>query len=195
MQVLRDKASCRVFCEAARASGRTLALVPTMGYLHAGHLSLVASACLHGATCVVVRVLCSRSPASRLTLLCCSFFTNQVSIYVNPTQFGPSEDLAVYPRDPEGDHAKCAAAGVDAVFEPATLYDAEPAHETWVTVENMQARGVETLRHDAPCSRPPQQGLCGASRPTHFRGVATVVCKLFNIVQPHIAVRCSFLFL
>lgn len=122
---------------------------------------------------------------------------------MNPTQFGPTEDLAVYPRDPEGDRAKLAAAGVDALFEPATLYDADPPHETYVTVEALQARrrgrgGAAAVRGVRAALKPPpsrtpslpaQLGLCGRSRPTHFRGVATVVCKLLNLTRPHLAAR------
>jgi pantoate--beta-alanine ligase len=118
----------------------------------------------------------------------------QVSIYVNPTQFAVGEDLDTYPRDPEGDHAKLASVGVDAVFEPQTLYapESEPAHETYVTVENLQVRPDESRGgslYSTPRGCVPQRGLCGQSRPTHFRGVATVVSKLFNIVRPDIAVR------
>jgi pantoate--beta-alanine ligase len=90
---------------------------------------------------------------------------------VNPTQFGPTEDLSRYPRDLDGDLAKCAAAGIDRVLAPADpgqVY--APGHETWVTVERAS------------------QGLCGASRPNHFRGVATVVAKLFNLTLPDVAI-------
>jgi pantoate--beta-alanine ligase len=89
---------------------------------------------------------------------------------VNPTQFGPNEDLSRYPRDLAGDLAKCAAAGVDRVLAPSdpSLVFA-PGHETWVQVERAS------------------QGLCGAARPGHFRGVATVVAKLFNLTRPHAA--------
>jgi pantoate--beta-alanine ligase len=93
-----------------------------------------------------------------------------VSIFVNPTQFGPTEDLSRYPRDLAGDLAKCAAAGVDWVLapdDPAAMFSA--GHQTWVTVEQAS------------------QGLCGAARPGHFRGVATVVAKLFNLTRPHLA--------
>jgi pantoate--beta-alanine ligase len=89
---------------------------------------------------------------------------------VNPTQFGPSEDLSRYPRDLEGDLAKCAAAGVDRVLapsDPKSMF--APSHETWITVERVS------------------EGLCGASRPGHFRGVATVVAKLFHLTVPHVA--------
>ncbi|MBP7634263.1 pantoate--beta-alanine ligase [Candidatus Ozemobacteraceae bacterium] len=127
---------------AARKKSGPVGFVPTMGALHAGHVSLVERARAGCATVVV-------------------------SIYVNPTQFGPTEDLSKYPRDLEGDIAKLAAAGCDVVFFPddATMY---PASEmTRVTVN-----GSIT------------EGLCGASRPGHFTGVATVVLKLLNLVKP-----------
>src|SRR5690349_24433918 len=119
-----------------------------MGYLHDGHASLLREA--------------RRRAGGGLAV---------ASIFVNPTQFGPNEDLARYPRDLEGDLARCAAAGIDRVLapdDPAKVFLA--AHETWVTVERAS------------------QGLCGASRPGHFRGVATVVAKLFNLTMPHVAI-------
>jgi pantoate--beta-alanine ligase len=91
------------------------------------------------------------------------------SIFVNPTQFGPNEDLSRYPRDLEGDLAKCGAAGVDWVLAPAADAMFAPGHQTWVNVERVS------------------QGLCGGSRPGHFRGVATVVAKLFHLTRPHVA--------
>jgi pantoate--beta-alanine ligase len=91
-----------------------------------------------------------------------------VSIYVNPLQFGPGEDLDSYPRDPEGDSAACEAEGVDTIFMPPDLYD--PDHCTTVTVAGLT------------------NGLCGASRPGHFDGVTTVVSRLFGLVQPDLAV-------
>lgn len=135
-----------------KRSGCRAALVPTMGYLHEGHLSLVERARSGvGAEGKVV-----------------------VSIYVNPTQFGPSEDLAKYPRDLRRDLKLCRAAGVDLVFVPedGEMYHAEPgaAASTFVTEEALT------------------QGMEGQSRPTHFRGVATVVAKLFNLVLPEVAV-------
>ena len=135
-----------------RKSGVKVGFVPTMGYLHAGHISLVARA----------RKLVG--PGGRLVL----------SIYVNPTQFGPREDFSRYPRDLARDAQMCKAAGVDVVFAPG---DAEmyPSHlgaeySTYVVEEILSAR------------------MEGASRPTHFRGVTTIVAKLFNLVQPHFAV-------
>ena len=122
-------------------SGGTLGLIPTMGYLHEGHLSLVRR--------------CRTENTSTV-----------VSIFVNPTQFGPQEDLAKYPRDLERDLCLLEAEDVDLVFapEPEEMY--APASSTWV--------------EETALSR----GLCGASRPGHFRGVCTVVLKLFNLVQP-----------
>ena len=128
----------------ARRAGRKVGLVPTMGALHDGHLSLVRAA--RAETGFVV-----------------------VSIFVNPTQFGPHEDLSRYPRPFADDLKKCEAEKVDLVFhpEPATMYP--PGFQTYVEVTELQ------------------KGLCGAARPGHFRGVATVVLKLFNIVQPDVA--------
>jgi len=135
-----------------RRRGRRIGLVPTMGFLHAGHLSLVARARRHvGARGQVV-----------------------VSIYVNPTQFGPGEDFTRYPRPFREDAALCRQAGVDVLFAPENreMYassEDEP-FSTYVTEEDLT------------------QGMEGASRPTHFRGVTTVVAKLFNIVSPDVAV-------
>ncbi len=128
----------------ARARSLSVGLVPTMGALHAGHLSLIRAA--RAETGLVV-----------------------VSIFVNPTQFGPREDLTRYPRPLEQDLRLCAKEGVDLAFvpEPAVMYP--PGFRTYVEVHGLQ------------------DVLCGASRPGHFRGVATVVLKLFNIVAPDIA--------
>jgi pantoate--beta-alanine ligase len=151
-EVITDPAAWQARCAAAREAGVRIALVPTMGFLHEGHLSLMREA----------RRRADEGRGKRGLAL--------ASIFVNPTQFGPSEDLSRYPRDLEGDLAKCAAAGVDRVFapsDPAQVFP--PSHETWVTVEGVS------------------RGLCGASRPGHFRGVATVVAKLFNLTLPHVA--------
>ena len=135
-----------------RRDGRRVGLVPTMGYLHAGHLSLVQRARqVVGPKGVVV-----------------------ASIYVNPTQFGPKEDLGKYPRDLPRDTRLCRAAGVDILFTPANadMYpgQAEGSYSTYV----MEERLAQTME--------------GAARPTHFRGVTTVVAKLFNLVLPEVAV-------
>jgi pantoate--beta-alanine ligase len=119
--------------------------VPTMGYLHEGHLSLVRHA--------------KRAAASVVS-----------SIFVNPSQFAPSEDLAAYPRDLDRDFALLEAEGVDLTFHPTTEEMYPEGFDTWVDVEELTQR------------------LEGASRPTHFRGVATIVAKLFNIVRPQVAV-------
>eukprot|EP00740_Mantoniella_antarctica_P010021 CAMPEP_0181374612 /NCGR_PEP_ID=MMETSP1106-20121128/16129_1 /TAXON_ID=81844 /ORGANISM="Mantoniella antarctica, Strain SL-175" /LENGTH=357 /DNA_ID=CAMNT_0023492637 /DNA_START=1 /DNA_END=1074 /DNA_ORIENTATION=- len=209
-EVICTAGAMRLWSRAHRAAGRRISLVPTMGFLHDGHLSLVSAAVARSDVVVV-------------------------SIYVNPAQFAAHEDFGTYPRDPEGDLAKLRALGVHAVFQPTHLYvqdgggksvhghsdgsrhegaggsgevkgggDAEagggaggcqlgasqpksgvedkggvgggggagdePPHETYVTVESLQV------------------GLCGVTRPHFFRGVATVVAKLFNIVEPDVAV-------
>jgi pantoate--beta-alanine ligase len=126
---------------AARAQHKTVGLVPTMGALHAGHLSLIQVA--RAETGFVV-----------------------VTIFVNPTQFGPKEDLSRYPRPFERDLQLCAQEGVDLVVHPAPELMYPPSFKTYVEVHDLQ------------------NVLCGNSRPGHFRGVATVVLKLFNIVQP-----------
>jgi len=128
-----------------RAAGKRLALVPTMGYLHEGHLSLVDEA---------------RRRADRVAM----------SIFVNPTQFGPNEDFEKYPRDLPRDRALAESRGVDVLFVPAAAEMYPPGDQTAVTVSELS------------------RGLCGAFRPGHFRGVATVVAKLFLIAQPHVAV-------
>jgi pantoate--beta-alanine ligase len=137
-------AHARAAVAQARGRGLSVGLVPTMGALHAGHASLIRTA--RAETGFVV-----------------------VSVFVNPTQFGPGEDFSRYPRTWEADLKVCAAEGVDVVFAPeaAALYP--PGFCTHVEV-----RGLQDV-------------LCGASRPGHFRGVATVVLKLFNIIQPDVA--------
>lgn len=173
-KIITDKNQMRTWTRGMRSQGKTIALVPTMGFLHDGHLSLIQEA--HKYSQLVV-----------------------VSIYVNPSQFAPSEDLSTYPSDFEGDIRKLMAVpgGVDAVFHPHNLYDygvesarvcagnaggygempavscleeSGIAHETWVRVERLE------------------KGMCGRSRPVFFRGVATIVAKLFNIVEPDVAV-------
>src|SRR5262249_37105551 len=142
--VLREPGAIAAWAEAARRQGQRVGLVPTMGFLHAGHLSLMEAA---------------RAQADRTV----------VSIFVNPTQFGPTEDLGRYPRDLEGDLAKCAGVGVDAVFAPSPTGMYPPGHQTFVEVTGLS------------------QGLCGARRPGHFRGVATVVTQLFALIRPAVA--------
>ncbi|WP_126454032.1 pantoate--beta-alanine ligase [Sulfuriflexus mobilis] len=134
--------------QAWRARGERIALVPTMGNLHEGHLCLVDEARRHAQRCLV-------------------------SIFVNPTQFGPGEDLAAYPRTPEEDCALLESRGADAVFLP--------------TVEVMYPQG-EAISTGIAVPEELANILCGASRPGHFNGVATVVAKLFNLVQPEVAV-------
>ena len=130
---------------ALRAAGKRIGFVPTMGNLHDGHLSLVRIAKQHSDVVVV-------------------------SIFVNPTQFGPNEDFAAYPRTFEADRARCEAEGVDLVFYPS-VPDMYPAGASVSLTENSLSRT-----------------LCGAARPGHFDGVCTVVAKLFNLVLPHVAV-------
>ena len=142
--VIADPAAMSVWSEAARGQGERIALVPTMGALHAGHLSLLAEA---------------GRRSQRVVL----------SIFVNPIQFGPNEDLAKYPRDLAGDLAKAASVGCDLAFVPEAASMYGPGFQTAIDVREVS------------------QGLCGARRPGHFAGVATVVCKLFNIVRPHVA--------
>lgn len=141
--IFRDKASLKAW-RAKLTDGTRLGLVPTMGALHEGHMSLMALA---------------RADADLVI----------ASIFVNPLQFGPNEDLSRYPRPIEADIAKLEAAGVDALFLPG--------------VEDMYPEGASTLVEETMVSGP----LCGATRPGHFRGVTTVVLKLFNLVQPHVA--------
>ncbi|XP_022931128.1 pantoate--beta-alanine ligase-like [Cucurbita moschata] len=172
--IITDKNQMRTWTRSMRSQGKTISLVPTMGFLHDGHLSLVQEAHKHAQLVVV-------------------------SIYVNPAQFAPSEDLSTYPSDFDGDIRKLMAVpgGIDVVFHPHNLYDygvesdldrgangggsggraadscleeSGSEHETWVRVERLE------------------KGMCGRSRPVFFRGVATIVTKLFNIVEPDVAV-------
>ena len=145
MQVVDRVRALQALADTERLAGRRLALVPTMGALHEGHLSLVDEA---------------RRRADVVVL----------SIFVNPTQFGPSEDLERYPRPRERDLSLCRKAGVDVVFapEPAEIYP--EGSQTSVSVSALESP------------------LCGRSRPEHFRGVATVVTKLLLAAKPHVAV-------
>jgi pantoate--beta-alanine ligase len=144
-RLLRRAIEFRDACHGARASGLRVGFVPTMGALHAGHLSLASEAKRRAGFVVA-------------------------SIFVNPTQFGPNEDLSRYPRDLEGDMAKLASVGVNAVFapEPAEVYP--PGEQTRVRVGAVA------------------EPLCGRFRPGHFEGVATVVAKLFALAGPCVAV-------
>ena len=133
------------WAEQMRAEGRRIALVPTMGALHEGHLSLVRLA---------------HARADRVV----------VSIFVNPTQFGPHEDLKHYPRDLASDLSRLRGHGVDVVFTPSVREMYPEGDATWVEVERIG------------------EGMCGGHRPGHFRGVTTVVARLFNAARPHVAV-------
>jgi len=144
MLVRKTIAETRSAIRALRSAGKSIGFVPTMGALHEGHLALVRAA---------------RRQCDAVV----------VSIFVNPTQFGPSEDLDRYPRPFEQDSALLAAEGVDVLFAPAPEEMYPAGATTFVTVEELSSR------------------LDGASRPGHFRGVATVVAKLFNVVQPDVA--------
>lgn len=146
MKKVEQVAPLRAAVAEWRAAGQRVALVPTMGNLHAGHMALVARA---------------RESADRVV----------VSIFVNPLQFGPGEDLAAYPRTPEEDRAKLTEAGVEVLFAP----DVEVMYPQGEALATVHVAGLEDI-------------LCGASRPGHFSGVATVVAKLFNMVAPDVAV-------
>ena len=145
IEVIKTAAAMQAEAQALRRAHKTIAFVPTMGFLHEGHLSLMREGRKHGDILVV-------------------------SIFVNPTQFGPGEDLEAYPRDIERDLDLLEEVGTDIVFtpEPGDIYS--PGFQTYVSLDDLTNR------------------LCGISRPVHFKGVATVVAKLFNIVQPHAAV-------
>ncbi|MGQ9920808.1 MAG: pantoate--beta-alanine ligase [Desulfobacca sp.] len=145
MEIVTAPAAMQQLAQTWRARGQSIVLVPTMGYFHAGHLSLMEYGRTQGDVLVV-------------------------SIFVNPTQFGPQEDLDRYPRDLERDCRLAAEQGVDLIFAPTAEQMYPPGYQTFVEV-------TEVTR-----------GLCGVSRPTHFRGVATVVLKLFQLVQPHFAI-------
>lgn len=145
MKVIKSAAAIQTWALRQRQQGLRIGFVPTMGFLHAGHLSLVQRACQE----------------SDVTVM---------SIFVNPTQFGPQEDFSKYPRDDERDLELCRNAGVDVVFMP-------------LPAEMYAADASVFVVEDSLC-----RGLCGAARPGHFRGVCTVVAKLFNLVLPDVAV-------
>ncbi len=144
MKLVKTIQSVRALVKTARSNGRKIGFVPTMGALHIGHISLIESAVKD-----------------------CGFVV--VSIFVNPTQFGPSEDFDKYPRTLDADLQICEKAGVDAVFVPADSEMYPTQNITWVNVEKLTTP------------------LCGRFRSGHFRGVTTVCAKLFNIVLPDIA--------
>jgi pantoate--beta-alanine ligase len=144
MKLVHSIAEMRALSRAARSGGARLGLVPTMGALHEGHLSLV------------------RAAREKSDLVA-------ASIFVNPTQFGPNEDFAKYPRTLETDCALLEREGVELVFAPSVEEMYPEGAVTWVVVEGLSDR------------------LCGKSRPGHFRGVTTVVAKLFHIVEPDVA--------
>lgn len=145
MEIVSSPQEMQALAMQWRAQGLKTALVPTMGYFHQGHLSLMEY---------------GRTSADKLV----------VSLFVNPAQFGPSEDLASYPRDLDRDAALAQQVGGDVLYTPGVEDMYPPGYQTYVEVGGLS------------------KGLCGASRPGHFRGVATIVLKLFNQVQPHAAI-------
>jgi pantoate--beta-alanine ligase len=142
MQIVHSIAQLRASLKQARKIGQSVGFVPTMGYLHAGHASLIHRARRENDVVVV-------------------------SVFVNPTQFGPNEDLDAYPRDPDKDLALMRAEGTDIAFFPSADEIYPAGYATYVTLEG-----------------PMTQALCGRSRPGHFRGVTTVVSKLFHVTTP-----------
>ena len=145
MDVITSVHQMKRYSAQARAQNKRIAFVPTMGFLHEGHLSLMREGKKRGDILIV-------------------------SIFVNPTQFGPSEDFERYPRNFAGDSRMAERVGVDVLFAPEAREMYPPSHQSFIRV-------TEVTR-----------GLCGKSRPTHFQGVATVVAMLFHIVMPHIAI-------
>jgi len=145
MKIIKDIIQMQEISNRLRAEGKTIGFVPTMGYLHEGHLSLM-----------------------RLTRDKCQVLV--ASIFVNPTQFGPNEDLDQYPRDFQKDEELCREENVDIIFYPDTDSMYPKPYHTFVNVNELS------------------ETMCGLSRPTHFKGVTTIVSKLFNIVKPNIAV-------
>lgn len=145
LKIMRFACEATEWSRAQHRDGKRIGFVPTMGYLHAGHLSLIEEA------------------KKNADVVC-------VSIFVNPTQFGPEEDFEKYPRNEEQDLQLCRSAGVDVVYLPRP--------------DSMYASDASVYVFENKL----QNGLCGARRPGHFRGVCTIVAKLFNIIQPDIAV-------
>ena len=146
MKIFKEPKKLQKWCRGQKLAGRKIALVPTMGYLHEGHVSLIRKAKALGADEIVV------------------------SVFVNPVQFCPGEDYEKYPRDEKADLAKCTAAGATAIFFPTPANMYLDRHSVYVNEEDLS------------------KGLCGARRPGHFRGVCTVVAKLFNLAHPDVAV-------
>ena len=145
MEIIKTVRDMQDFSESLRLRGKRISFVPTMGYLHDGHLGLMKEG-KKRADCLVT------------------------SIYVNPAQFGPDEDLDKYPRDFERDEALSQDVGVDVIFYPPNSQMYPENYQTYVNLENVT------------------NNLCGLTRPVHFRGVATVCAKLFNIVKPHVTI-------
>lgn len=145
MEAIKDILEMQARAGSSRRQGKRIGLIPTMGFLHEGHLSLLDIA--RDNSDIVV-----------------------MSIFVNPTQFAPNEDLESYPRDFERDERLARERGCDIVFYPVKKEIYPKPYRTFISVEEISSR------------------LCGASRPDHFRGVTTIVAKLFNIVKPHVAV-------
>lgn len=145
MKIIETVKEMQAYAESLRIAGKKIAFVPTMGYFHEGHLDLMRDGRKRG-DCLVI------------------------SIYVNPTQFSPNEDLAKYPRDFERDRKMAASVGVDVIFYPPNGEMYPENYQTYVNVEGVT------------------DNLCGLARPGHFRGVTTVCCKLFNMVKPHVTI-------
>lgn len=145
MKLITSIKEMQSLAEKLRREGKIISFVPTMGYLHKGHLSLMEEGKKRGDVLII-------------------------SIFVNPTQFGAGEDYAVYPRNLEKDKRLAEGVGVDIIFTPNEGEMYPKAYQTFVQVEGVT------------------KNLCGISRPTHFKGVTTIVAKLFNIVKPHVAI-------
>jgi len=145
MEIIETTSNMQETSRQLRSAGKTIAFVPTMGFLHEGHLELLRQGRQHSDVLVL-------------------------SIFVNPTQFGPTEDFDKYPRDMDGDLKKAEQTGTDIVFTPPVSEMYPEGSQTTVKVKSLP------------------EHLCGLSRPGHFEGVTTVVAKLFNIVMPHVAI-------